>query len=128
MIKNSDKTPDWILSNENIKTIVSNLSDFVVAERKLSSVRSLLRDYISDENPLPYADHRYHPTRSKVKDPKDHVSYFGQASTSVTGNKGSRKRTISDEQIFQLQNRYDFQIPPDLPCQIRNPCHMKKDS
>ncbi len=77
MIKNSDTTPDWILSNENIKTIVSNLSDFGVAERKLSLVRSLLRDYISDENPLPYADHRY-PTRSKVKDPKEHVSYFGK--------------------------------------------------
>ena len=52
VIKNSDKTPDWILSNENIKTIVSKLSDFGVAERKLSAVRSVLRDYISDKNPL----------------------------------------------------------------------------
>ncbi len=38
VIKNSDKTPDWILSNENIKTIVSNLSDFGVAEKKFSAV------------------------------------------------------------------------------------------
>ena len=97
VIKNSDKTPDWILSNENIKTIVSNLSDFGVAERKISAVRSLLRDYISDENHLPYANHRYQ-TRSKDGG-APFVSYFGQASTSVTANKGSRKRAISDEII-----------------------------
>ena len=100
VIKNSDKTPDWILSDKNIKTIVSNLSDFGVAERKLSAVRSLLRNYISDENPLRFANHRY-PTRSKDKDDAPpHVSYFGQASTSVSGNKGSRKRTISDEEVL----------------------------
>ena len=97
VIKNSDKTPEWILSNENIKTIVSNLSDFGVAERKISAVRGLLKDYISVENHLPYADHRY-PTRSKDGG-APFVSYFGQASTSVTANKGSRKRAISDEII-----------------------------
>ena len=97
VIKNIDKTPEWILSNENIKTIVSNLSDFGVAERKISAVRSLLRDYISDENHLPYANHRYQ-TRSKDGG-APFVSYFGQASTSVTANKGSRKRAISDEII-----------------------------
>ena len=97
VIKNSDKTPEWILSNENIKTIVSNLSDFGVAERKISAVRGLLKDYISDENHLPYANHRYQ-TRSKDGG-APFVSYFGQASTSVTANKGSRKRAISDEII-----------------------------
>ncbi len=97
VFKNSDKTPDWILSNENIKTILSNLSDFGVAERKLSAVRNLLRDYISDENPLPYANHRYQ-TRSKDGG-APFPSCFRQASTTVTGIKGSRKRAISDEEI-----------------------------
>ena len=63
MIKNSDKTPDWILGNENIKTILSNIGDFGVAEKNISAVRSLLKDYISDENPLRFAIHR-NPTRS----------------------------------------------------------------
>ena len=56
-----------------------------------------MKDYISDENHLPYANHRY-PTRSKDKD-APYVSYSGQASATVTGNKGSRKRAISDEEI-----------------------------
>jgi hypothetical protein len=46
---------------------------------------------------LPYANHRYQ-TRSKDGG-APFVSYFGQASTSVTANKGSRKRAISDEII-----------------------------
>ncbi len=68
-------------------------------ERKLSVVRSLLKDYIiSDENHLPYVNHRYQ-TRSKDGG-APFVSYIiGQASASVTGNKGSRKRAISDEEI-----------------------------
>jgi hypothetical protein len=103
VINNSDKTPDWILSDENIKTIVSNLSDFGVAERKLSAVRSLLKDYISDENPLRFANHRY-PTRSKDGGALL-GSYFGQASTTVTGNKGSRKRAISDEEISSSSSK-----------------------
>ncbi len=76
---------------------MSNLSDFGVAERKISAVRSLLKDYISDQNHLPYANHRY-PTRSKDKN-APFVSYSGQASATVTGNKGSRKRAISEEEI-----------------------------
>jgi hypothetical protein len=76
---------------------VSKLSDFGVAERKLSVVRSLLKDYISDENSLLFVNHRY-PTRSKDGG-APLVSYFGQASTTVTGNKGSRKRAISDGEI-----------------------------
>jgi hypothetical protein len=79
VIKNSDKTPDWILSDENIKTIVSNLTDFRVSERKLRDFRSLFKTYISDDNPLQIAKHSYH-TRNKVGPRADlmHADGFGK--------------------------------------------------
>ena len=86
---------------------MSNLSDFGVAEKKLSAVKSLMKNYISDDNPLQFANHRY-PTRSK-EDGAPLVSYFGQASTTVvTGNKRSRKRTISDEEISLTSKQIRF--------------------
>jgi hypothetical protein len=88
---------------------VTNLSDFGVAERILSEVRSVLSDYISDNNHLPYANHRY-PTRSKDKD-KDapYVLYFGQASTTIQEIRDQKRGLIMMKKFRHLQNRYDLQ-------------------
>ncbi len=77
-----------------------------------------MKDYISDQNHLPYANHRY-PTRSKDKD-APFVSYSGQASATVTGNKGSRKRAISDEENVNtarspLQNKKKGVVEHKVP-------------
>ena len=95
VIKNVNKSQDWILSDQNIKTIVSNLGDFGVTAKKLSTVKSVLQNFISDENPLPVTHHGYN-TRSKEGGTL--VSYFGQES-SGTGNKGSKKRAVSGEEV-----------------------------
>ena len=62
----------------------------IISERNLHAVRSLLKTYISDDNLLQIAKERNH-TRSK-EDGARLVSYFGQALTTVPGNKGSRER------------------------------------
>jgi len=103
VIENSDKSPDWILSNDNIRTILSNLTDFNVSDRKITDVRRLVKNYISVENPLQNAKHSYHTRSKEVGAPR--VSYFGQALKTEPGNKGSRKRAISNEEISSTSNQ-----------------------
>ena len=89
VIEHSDKGKDWIVSDNNIQTILSNCEDFELTPAKVKSIRKALKEFISDENPL---QHRY-PTRSKDEGTSI-VSYFGQDSTAATGK---RKRSLSKD-------------------------------
>jgi hypothetical protein len=113
VLKNSGKAKDWFASDENIKAILSNIGDFGVTAAKVNSVKSAIKDYVSEENLLPFSDHRYN-TRSK-EGTAPLVSYFGQDS-SVPENKGKRKR--GDEDVSDEGNKRLLKEPPK---EIRSP-------